>query len=142
MITYPHPDDYLFYEGKTFSVEWYYTAAGRLPAYDYFLGMDETDQERLRGAVAYIADRPIGTILPRTIYRLEDAADKIYAFKPRDERFFNFMTAGRRIIITNAYRKHSRKMGRIDREDLAVAIRYRADYIRRRQEGTYYENEA
>ena len=109
MITYPSSDDYLFYEGATFRVEWYYTAAGRLPAYEYYQSLDETDQERLKGAVSYIANKPIGTILPKTIYRLEDAAEKIYAFKPRDERFFNFTTVGRRIIITNAYRNIRRR---------------------------------
>lgn len=141
MITYSHPDDVLFYAGRTFRVEWYYTEAGRLPAYEHYLALEEIDQERLKTIVHYIADEPAGTILPKTLYRIEDATSKIYALKPRDERFFNFTTEGRRIVITNAYRKHSQKMGRNDRADLSVAIRCRADYLRRTQEGTYYENE-
>ena len=141
MITYPRPDECLFYEGETFRVEWYYTAAGRLPAYEYYLTLDEAERERLKRIVRYIADGPFGTILSKTVYRIEDAAGKIYAFKSYADRFFNFTTEGRRIIITNAYRKHSQKMGRQGREGLAAAARYRADYLRRAQEGIYYEDE-
>jgi len=141
MIIYPRPEEYLFYEGTSLRVEWYYTAAGRLPAYEYFLALDEADRERLKRIVRYIADAPFGMILPKTVYRIEDQAGKIYAFKAAAQRFFNFTTEGRRIVITNAHRKHSQKMGRNDREELASAVRCRADYLRRTQEGSYYENE-
>ncbi|MDO8756652.1 MAG: hypothetical protein Q7J64_01455 [Elusimicrobiota bacterium] len=58
--------------------------------------------------------------------------------KPRDERFFNFMTAGAKIIVTNAYR-HSQRMTKADLECLQVAVRRRQDFLRRAQDGTYYE---
>ena len=101
--------------------------------------MDETTQERLDYMIMYIADSPSGTLLPKTMYRVEDAENRIYAFKPRDERFFNFMTAGRKIIITNAYRKHSMKMARKDMRIASKAGEYRADYLKRAKEGSYYE---
>lgn len=144
MIPYAptEPDDHVFYSGTTLRVEWYYTQDGRMPARDHFFSLPELDQERLEKIVKHLADAPFGTRLPMSLYRIEDAANKIYAFKPRDERYFNFTTDGRRIIITNAYRKHSRKMGRTDLDKLKTAAVYRQDYLRRVGNGTYYENEA
>jgi hypothetical protein len=138
---YPDSADVLYYEGATFRVEWYYTAEGRLPAYEQYQELPEVDRERLKKIVRYIADQPLGTLFPKTLYRIEDYANKIYAFKSKDERFFNFMVADRRIVITNAYRKHSRRMGKTDLDKLRIAISYRADYLRRVANGTYYENE-
>jgi hypothetical protein len=141
MITYPHQDDFLFYEGESFRVEWFYTIAGRMPGREHYFALDALDQERLLLVVKHIANAPIGTLFPKPLYRLEDGANKIYAFKPRGERYFNFTTAGRRIIITNAYSKHSQKMGKTDLDKLRTAVLYREDYLRRTQNGTYYENE-
>lgn len=138
----PESDAYIFYNGTTLRVEWYYTPGGRMPAREYFFSLPELDQERLEMIVKHVADAPIGTRLPKSLYRVEDAANKIYAFKPRDERYFNFITDGRRIIITNAYRKHSQKMGRTDLDKLKTASAYRQDYLRRVGNGNYYENEA
>lgn len=59
--------------------------------------------------------------------------------KPRDERFFNFMTAGAKIIVTNAYHKHAQRMTKADLECLQVAVRRRRDYLKRAQDGTCYE---
>ncbi len=149
MITYKHetphspkPDDYVFYNGTILRVEWYYTPNGQMPAREHFFSLPEQDQERLEKIVKHLADAPFGTRLPKSLYRAEDAANKIYAFKPRDERYFNFITSGRRIIITNAYRKHSQKMGKTDLDKLRTAPVYRQDYLRRVSNGNYYENEA
>lgn len=138
MARYPKCEDVLYYEGKTFMVEWYYTQDGKLPGLQYYQSMREGEQERLDYMVKYMADSPIGTTLPKVMYRVEDKKNKIYAFKPAEHRFFNFTTQGRRIIITNAYRKHSQKMTRQDLEKLRVAGNHRTDYLRRMKEGTYY----
>lgn len=138
----PEPDDFVFSSGTNLRVEWCYTPDGRMPAREYFFSLPELDQERLEMIVKHLADAPLGTRLPKSLYRVEDAANKIYAFKPRDERCFNFITDGRRIIITNAYRKHSRKMGRTDLDKLKTASAYRQDYLRRVGNGNSYENEA
>lgn len=144
MITYcyaPAPEDFVLFDGATIRIEWYYTTDGRMPAREHFLSLPELDQERLMTIAAYLAEAPMGTRLPKSQYRIEDSANKIYAFKPRDERYFNFITAGRRIIITNAYRKHSQAMGKTDLDKLRTAVAYRQDYLRRVANGTYYENE-
>lgn len=140
----PHPDSerILYYEEKTFTVEWYCTEKGEFPGLEYYEAMSPTDQERLDYMVKHIADSPIGTKLPETMYRIEDRDHKIYAFKPRNERFFNFTTEGRKIIITNAYHKHSQKMSKDDLKKLATSVNYRKDYLKRVREKTYYENQS
>src|SRR5579863_10245143 len=90
---------YLYYAGPTFTVEWYMDPKGRMKAKEYYEALSEDDQERFDELVKYMADSPIGTRLPKNLYNEEDAAHKIYAFKPRAHRFFNFMTIGRKIII-------------------------------------------
>jgi hypothetical protein len=138
-IVYPKPEDILFHEGPHFTVEWYYTDAGHLPALEYYRRMAEIDQHKLKLIVKYMADNPHGTQLPMSMYRIEDRANKIFAFKPRAERFFNFTTEGSTVIITNAYHKHSQQMTKQDLEELRTAGRYRQDFLRRIKEGTYYE---
>ena len=141
VLIYPGKGYVLYYGGKTLTVEWFYTEAGRLPGLEHYRAMGELEQERLDYMVRYLADAPPGTRLPMMMYRLEDAKHKIYAFKPRAERFFNFITAGRMVILTNAYRKHSQQMGRKDLVIMRTAIEYRTSYLRRVQEGTYYEQD-
>lgn len=140
-IVYPKREDYLIYEGRSFSAEWYYTVQGEMPAFEYYQGLRELDQDRLDYMIKYFCDRPYGQHLPLTMYRIEDAEKKIYAFKPRDERFFNFTTEGAKVIVTNAYRKHSQEMTKADHEELGMAARYREDYLRRVKEATYYEEQ-
>ncbi len=139
MAVFPGPKDYIFYEGRSFTAEWYYTIDGVMPAFDYYKELTEMDMKRFGDIVEYFCDRAYGTLLPKTWYRVEDPRNDIYAFKPRDERFFNFITAGRKVIITNAYHKHSQQMSKQDLEQLKIATRYRGDYFHRIKEGTYNE---
>lgn len=138
-IVYPKPDEILFYEGPRFTVEWYYMENGHLPALEYYRRMADIEQHKLKLLVKYLADNPHGTQLPVTMYRIEDRVNKIFAFKPRAERFLNFTTEGSRVIITNAYHKHAQRMTKQDMEDMRLACRYRQDYLRRVKEDTYYE---
>ncbi len=85
-------------------------STGRMMAKEYYDALSEEEQKRLDDLVSYLADSPIGTRMPKNLYNEEDAANKIYAFKPKDQRFFNFMTMGKKIIVIDAYRKHSQQM--------------------------------
>ena len=111
-----------------------------MPAYEYYCDLSESDQKRLDDMIRYFCDRPYGVILPALMYRIEDQENKIYAFKPRVERFFNFTADGAVVVITNAYRKHSQKMSKKDLEHVRLAVQCRRDYLRRIGEATYYEN--
>ena len=139
MITLKGVPRYVFYSGSTFTVEWYMDPAGRMIAKEYYDTLSEEEQKRLDDLVAYIANSPIGTRLPKNLYNEEDAANKIYAFKPKDQRFFNFMTIGKKIIIVDAYRKHSQQMTKKDLNLLKTVIVARNDYLSRTKAGTYYE---
>lgn len=129
----------LIHPGRHLTAEWYYTAAGRMPAREHYEALPALDQDRFDDMIRLLCETPPGVLLPKTLYRIEDRAGRIYALKSRDERFFNFTTAGARVIVTNAYRKHSRQMTKADRVGLEVAARCRRDYLRRVGEGSYYE---
>ncbi|OGR52729.1 MAG: hypothetical protein A3I11_00860 [Elusimicrobia bacterium RIFCSPLOWO2_02_FULL_39_32] len=134
--------DYIYYQGSTFTVEWYRESSGRMKAKKYYEGISPEEQKRLDDIVVYFADSPLGTRLPKTLYNEEDAENKIYAFKPKDHRFFNFVTVGKKIIIVNAYRKHSQQMMKKDISLLKTVIASKNDYLLRVKGGTYYERHA
>jgi hypothetical protein len=139
MSTLQEEPQYLFYAGATFTVEWYRDASGRMKAKEYFDHLLEEEQKRFGDLAGYFANSLIGTRLPKSLYNEEDAEAKIYAFKPGDHRFFNFMTAGRKIIIVDAYRKHSQQMTQKDLRRLRTVVAAKNDYLARVREGTYYE---
>ena len=139
MATCPKYNDILIYKGRYFAAEWYCTADGSFPAFEYYNSLADVDQDRFDDMIRYLCETKHGNLLPKTLYRIEDHEHKIYALKPRDERFFNFMTVGNKVIITNAYHKHSQQMTKMDMECLKTAVRYKQDYLRRIKEGTYYE---
>jgi hypothetical protein len=141
MGMYHGREDFLIYDGDYFKAEWYYTREGHMPAYDYYSvpTLGDAVRRRFLEYVKLYCDTKPGIILPKTIYGIEDKLHKIYALKPKDERFFNFTTEGSVMIITNAYRKHSQKMTKKDIDVMNTAIRYREDYIQRLKEGVYYE---
>ncbi len=128
-----YPEDYIFYQGEKFQVEFYFTANGELPAKEYFDLSERQIQIKLLALVKYIAEE--GRLFDETKFRSVDKNEKIYEFKPMSERFFNFFTDGRRIIITNAYRKRGQK---VDPKELAKAIRLKKDYGSRVKKAVYY----
>jgi len=142
MITLNQDPAFLYYTGTTFTVEWYRDEFGRMKAKESYDALSENEQIRLDHIVKYLADNPIGTRLPKMLYNLEDAEDQIYAFKPKDHRFFNFMTVGRKVIIVSAYRKHSQQMTKKDLNLLKSAVQAKHSYLNRVKAGTYYEGHA
>lgn len=140
MPAYPEYVDILIHSGRYLTAEWYCTGDGGLPGLEYYEDLDEADQDRFDDMIRYLCETKPGTFLPKSFYRIEDHVHKIYALKPRDERFFNFMTVGAKVIITNAYHKHSQKMTKADLRCLKTAVDCKRDYLRRVKEGTYYEN--
>ena len=126
-------NDYIFYQGEKFQVEFYFTAHGELPAKKYFDSSERLIQIKLLALVKYIAEE--GRLFDETKFRLVNKNEKIYEFKPMAERFFNFFTEGKRIIITNAYRKKGQK---VDPRELAKAIKLKKDYEYRVKKAVYY----
>src|SRR5437870_121907 len=133
-MSVPIREDYVFYEGQKFSVEFYFTQKGKMPAKEYFDLAEELVKVKFLALVKHMADS--GRLFDERKFRIVDRREKIYEFKPKEERFFNFFYENRRIIITNAYCK---KGQRVDQRELDKAINFKMDYEFRVKGGIYYE---
>ncbi len=125
-------EKFLAYKGKRCTIEWYFNSGGRSQAFDCFqeLGMDR--QKKILYLFQLMGD--VGSI--RNIEKFRYEGDQIYVFKADIDRFFCFFFAGLRVVVTNAYEKKSDKLSR---EDKRKAISARIDFIKRFNEGNYYE---
>ncbi len=131
----PKTHEYVFYQGKRFQVEFFFDEAGNMPAKEYVESLAEQKAlVKLATFVKLIADE--GILYDEQKFRIVDRQEKIYEFKPAGHRFFNFFYAGGKIIITNGYAKKAQKL---NRRELARAIRFKNDYAARVSQGAYYE---
>jgi len=130
----PKQEDYVFYKGEKFQIEFFFTETGEMPAKAYFDASERHVQVKLLALVKRIAEA--GRLFDESKFRSVDKKEKIYEFKPHAERFFNFFYEGHKIIITNAYRKKGQK---VDPRELARAINLKRNYEMRVKEGAYYE---
>ncbi len=130
----PRQEDYVFYQGEKFQVEFFFTEKGEFPAKEYFDSSDRQVRIKFLALVKRLAEE--GRLFDETKFRLVDKKEKVYEFKPMAERFFNFFYEGKKIIITNAYRKKGQK---VDPRELARAINIKRDYEWRVKGGGYYE---
>lgn len=130
----PKKEEYIFYQGGKFQVEFYFTETGEIPAKEYLENTSLDVKVKLAALVKYIGEN--GKIFDITKFRLVDPKEKIFEFKPLQHRFFNFFHEGGRIIITNGYMKKSQK---VSRRDLEKAREIKKNYIYRVKGGNYYE---
>jgi hypothetical protein len=127
-------EEYVFYQGKKYQIEFYFNEKNELPAKEYFESADYQVQLKLLALVKYIAEN--GRLFDISKFRQVDKKEKIYEFKPKAERFFNFFYEGNKIIITNAYSKKGQKL---NKRELQKAINLKRDYEYRVKGGTYYD---
>ena len=132
----PSQEEYIFYRGEKFQIEFYFTQKGAMPAKEYYDASDHYTKVKLYSLVRFMAAN--GRLFDEKRFRLVHKKEKIYEFKPNDERFFNFFWEGRRIIITNAYPKKGQK---VDQRELERAINSKRDYEFRVKGGIYYETQ-
>jgi phage-related protein len=128
------PREIVAYDGREFTIEWYYDDSGYSQAFEYAEALDVADRKRLVALLMLMGD--IGQVRNKQKFRYE--GDKIYAFKPKPHRFLSFFFAGGKVIITNAFEKKSDKLppGEKDR-----ALKCMEDYVRRVKGGSYYDEE-
>lgn len=131
----PNQDSYVLYEGERFRIEFYFSGKGEMPAKEYFDHAEDEVKLKLLALVKRMAET--GRIFDERKFRLVDSQEKIYEFKPKDDRFFNFFYSGRKIIVTNAYHKKAQK---VDKMELLKAVNFKADYELRVNGGVYYES--
>lgn len=124
--------EFIIYQGKYFTLEWYFNENGKSQALEYYDNLEFERQKKAFKLFRSMADA--GQIFNTEKFRHED--DQIYAFKPTPNRFLCFFTKGSKIIITNAFEKKSMKLPPQEKEK---ALRYRNDYLYRMLKGTYYE---
>lgn len=104
--------DCIIYIGEYYTVEWFYDDAGYSQPYEYFLQATDVERRRFLMLVKRIGD--FGKITDKTKFRNE--GDDIYAFKPQPDRYLCFFVIGKRIIVTNAFRKKSDKLPKSEKE--------------------------
>lgn len=124
--------EFVLYEGESFTIEWYYSAAGKSQALDYFNDLDQKQQIKLLKLAKHMGD--VGEIKNKEKFRNE--GDKIFAFKPQPNRFLCFFTDGSKIVITNAFVKKQDKLPQGEKDR---ALRCMADFQERVKKGTYYD---
>ncbi len=93
--------EYIIFAGETYTIEWYHSDRGKSQPLTFYNSLDQKDKLQFLKLVKMIGDN--GQIRNKEKFRYE--GDKIYAFKPKPNRFLCFFTVGSRIVITNAFTK-------------------------------------
>ena len=124
--------EYITYDGPCFTVEWYFDANQKSQAKDYYYSLNDNERIQVLKLLKRIGDG--GEIKDKTKFINE--GDKIYAFKPKPDRFLCFFCEGKKIIITNAFRKKQQKFPKSEKDK---ALKVRGNYIKRLEKEEYYD---
>lgn len=124
--------EYIAYLGIKFTVEWHHNYQGKSQALNYYKTLSV--KERIKVLQLFKRMGDIGEIKDTTKFNYE--GNQVYAFKPQPERFLCFFFQGKKIIITNAFRK---KQNKVPQKEKDRALKEKADYETRVKTGDYYE---
>jgi phage-related protein len=116
--------EYVAYEGWAYTVEWYFDAKNKSQALNYYQSLNEEERRKVLMLFKRMGDA--GVIRDKTKFVHE--GDKIYAFKPQPDRFLCFFHHGKKIIVTNAFRKKQQKLPKNEKER---AMKIQQDYLNR-----------
>ena len=116
-------ENFPLYSGFYFSVFFHAENNDSSSVFDYYKTCDDVTRASLLKLVTRISDT--GRLFDEDKFRIEDKKNKIYCFKPRDDRFFSFFFTGKRIIITSG---HPKKKQKLDQRELEKAIRIKNLY--------------
>ena len=119
------------YIGNFFTIEWYYDEKGKSQSFEYYEELSDLQKRKLLVLFKRIGD--FGKIHDITKFNFE--GDSIFAFKPQPDRFLSFFVKDKKIIIANGFHKKSQKL---PTEEKDRAIKYKKDYFKRIEKGTYY----
>lgn len=111
----------LIYKGPFFTIEWFYDEDGYSQPYEYFLKSSAGQKRKFLLLVKKMGD--FGKIIDKKKFRNEE--NKIYAFKPKPDRYLCFFRSGKKIIVTNAFRK---KGDKLPAQEKAVALKNMEKY--------------
>ena len=116
------------YTGIEFTLEWHYDRNGKSVAEAYYLESPEDLQRKFLVLVKRMGD--FGKIFDKTKFRHE--GDGIYAFKPQPDRYLSFFVDGKKIIVTNGFKKKTDKLPKNEKD---LVERCRQDYLERKSGG-------
>lgn len=124
--------EFIAYKGDAFTIEWYFNEDDHSEALEYYNQLSVHERIQLLKLFKRMGDA--GEIHDKTKFRFE--GDKIYAFKPKPDRFLCFFYEGKKIIVTNGFRKKQQKLPLQEKEN---ALNKRDSYITRVKSGEYYD---
>ena len=115
---------FLVYKGDHHSIYFHAETKSSSKVKEYYKQCDDVT----RASLLYLAKRmgDVGHIYDETKFRIEDKKNKLYAFKPKKNRFFCFFFKDKEIIITSAYRKRKQKL---DPKELNKAVTIKNQYL-------------
>ena len=123
--------EFIAYEGEALTVEWFFDEKGKSDALDFFEALSNTQKRKTLMLFKRIGD--FGKISDITKFRNE--GEKIFAFKPQPERFLSFFYAGKKIVVTNGFRKKAQKLPKKEKN---LAVNRMKNYDSRVKSGDYY----
>ena len=126
--------EFIAYEGDNLTVEWFYDENGKSDSLDYFESLSNTQKRKVLMLFKRIGD--FGKISDITKFRNE--GDKVFAFKPQPDRFLSFFYVGKKVVVTNAFRKKSQKLPEKEKH---LALQRMSSYDSRVKSGGYYDDE-
>lgn len=117
-------ENYVIYKGLFFQIEWYFDQNGKSQPFEYFQNCDLAQKRKFLMLCQRMGD--FGKIMDYTKFRNE--GDEIFAFKPQPDRYLCFFKKGKKIIVTNAYKKTGDKLPKAQKE---LALKCKNDYLLR-----------
>ena len=124
--------EFIAYEGDSLTVEWFYDENGKSDSLGYFESLSNAQKRKVLMLFKRIGD--FGKISDITKFRNE--GDKVFAFKPQPDRFLSFFYVGKKVVITNAFRKKSQKLPEKEKH---LALQRMSSYDSRVKSGDYYD---
>ena len=124
--------EFVAFEGDEYTVEWYYDEKGKSASLEYFEKL--TNERKRKVLQLFRLMGNMGKIRNEQKFRFE--GDKIFAFKPKPDRFLCFFFTGSKVVVTNAFEKKTKKLPSAEKER---ALRFKRDYEERVKKGEYYE---
>jgi len=123
--------EFIAYEGEALIIEWFFDEKGKSDALDFFEALSNTQKRKTLMLFKRIGD--FGKI--SDIIKFRNEGEKIFAFKPQPERFLSFFYAGKKIVVTNGFRKKAQKLPRKEKN---LALNRMKNYDSRVKSGDYY----
>ena len=124
--------EFVAYQGDALTIEWFFDETGNSDSLNYFESLSDTQKRKVLMLFKRMGD--FGKISDITKFRNE--GDKIFAFKPQPDRFLSFFYIGKKVVVTNAFRKKTQKL---PEKEKYLALQRMNSYDSRVNSGDYYD---